>query len=101
MTAFESLPALVESALEKHASEEELLQNAPDEFKDEILDTLMSDPVLLPSGHIVDRSTIAQHLLNDPTDPFTRSELKMEDVKPASELKERIVAWIAEKKQGA
>lgn len=101
LTAFESLPALVESALEKHASEEELLQNAPDEFKDEILDTLMSDPVLLPSGHIVDRSTIAQHLLNDPTDPFTRSELKMEDVKPATELKERIVAWIAEKKQGA
>jgi ubiquitin conjugation factor E4 B len=99
LAAFESLPDLVGEALEKHASEEELLKDAPEEFMDEILDTLMSDPVSLPSGHVVDRSTIAQHLLNDPTDPFNRSPLSLEDVKPAVELRQRITAWIAEKKR--
>jgi len=100
LEAFESLPALVEEALRNVASEEALLQDAPDEFKDEILDTLMEDPVLLPSGHVVDRSTIAQHVLNDPTDPFNRNPLTLEDVQPATELKQRILAWIAEKRQG-
>lgn len=101
LAAFESLPAKVETALQKVASDEALLQNAPDEFKDEILDTLMKDPVRLPSGHVVDHSTIAQHLLNDPTDPFNRSPLKLEEVEPATELKQRIQAWIAEKRNGA
>lgn len=42
-----------------------LLEDAPFEFMDPLLDTLMRDPVRLPtSGTIVDRSTIAQHLLN-------------------------------------
>jgi hypothetical protein len=27
----------------------------------------MREPVLLPSGHVVDKTTIAQHLLNDET----------------------------------
>lgn len=38
------------------------------EFLDPILNTLMRDPVRLPtSGNIVDRSCISQHLLNDNT----------------------------------
>jgi ubiquitin conjugation factor E4 B len=42
-----------------------LMEDAPFEFMDPLLDTLMRDPVRLPtSGTIVDRSTIAQHLLN-------------------------------------
>ena len=37
---------------------------APEEFKDALMDTVMSDPVILPtSGHVVDRSTIIRHLL--------------------------------------
>jgi hypothetical protein len=44
------------------------MADAPDEFLDPLLMTLMRDPVRLPtSGNIVDRSTIAQHLLNDET----------------------------------
>ena len=42
-----------------------LIEDAPFEFMDPLLDTLMRDPVKLPtSGTIVDRATIAQHLLN-------------------------------------
>jgi hypothetical protein len=44
---------------------ETLANDAPDEFLDPLLSTLMKDPVYLPtSGTIVDRATISQHLLN-------------------------------------
>ena len=48
----------------------------PEEFMDSLMWFLMSDPVKLPSsGCVVDRSTIKQHLLNDPNDPFNREPL--------------------------
>lgn len=44
------------------------LEDAPDEFLDPIMSTLMTDPVILPSSHVtVDRTTIARHLLSDQT----------------------------------
>jgi hypothetical protein len=54
-------------------TEEEVLAEAPDDFLDPIMSTLMTDPVILPSSHTtVDRSTIARldiscfslHILN-------------------------------------
>lgn len=42
-------------------TDEEMLAEAPDEFLDPIMSTLMTDPVVLPSSRqIVDRSTIAR-----------------------------------------
>jgi ubiquitin conjugation factor E4 A len=42
-------------------TEEELLAEAPDDFLDPIMSTLMTDPVILPSSRTtVDRSTIAR-----------------------------------------
>jgi len=98
MAAFETLPELVEEASRHVAEDDELLQDAPDEFLDEILSTFMIDPVILPSGHYVDRSTITQHLLNDPIDPFNRVEMTIDDVKPAIELKTRMDVWLEEKR---
>lgn len=69
----------------------------PDEFEDPIMGILMTDPILLPSGNIVDRSTISQHLLSDQTDMFTRRPMKIEDVVPADDLRQKIDAWKAEK----
>lgn len=44
--------------------EEKLVEDAPDEFLDPIMGTLMKDPVRLPtSGQIVDRPVIARHFL--------------------------------------
>ena len=48
---------------QRQAEEEEAMNDAPEEFLDAIMGTLMKDPVLLPSGNIVDRSTIARHIL--------------------------------------
>ena len=77
------------------------LGDIPAEFEDPIMGILMTDPVLLPSQHIVDRSTIAQHLLSDPKDPFTRQAMTMEDVVPQDDLKGRIEEWRTEKVQAA
>jgi hypothetical protein len=82
--------------------------------------TLMKEPVTLPSsGTIMDRSVIVQHLLSDPTDPFNRSPLSVDDLKPgllllllslpwfeltplrmtvATELQAQIEAWVADKR---
>jgi hypothetical protein len=49
--------------------------------------TLMRDPVLLPSSKItIDRSTIKSHLLSDPTDPFNRMPLKLEECESGTRL---------------
>lgn len=43
--------------------EEEILSDAPDEFLDPIMSTLMIDPVVLPSSRtIVDRATISRYI---------------------------------------
>jgi ubiquitin conjugation factor E4 B len=53
------------------------------------------DPVRLPtSKNIVDRSTIAQHLLNEQNDPYNRAPLTMKMLEPLPELKARIEAYI-------
>lgn len=42
------------------------LGEIPDEFLDPIMGTLMKDPVVLPSSHmVVDRAVILRHLLSD------------------------------------
>lgn len=53
-------------------------------FSDPLMGTLMTDPVMLPSGHIVDRPVIMRHLLNTPTDPFTRQPLSEEMLQPGT-----------------
>ncbi|KAL4715892.1 hypothetical protein ACJJTC_013192 [Scirpophaga incertulas] len=84
---------------EQRQRDEEILANAPEEFLDPIMSTLMMDPVMLPSSRTtVDRTTIARHLLSDQSDPFNRSPLSMDQVKSNTELKEKITAWIAEQR---
>lgn len=53
----------------------------------------MKDPVLLPSGNIVDRVNIHRALLIDERDPFTRAPLQQVDVKEQKELREEIQNW--------
>ena len=60
--------------------------------------TLMTDPVILPSSKTtIDRSTIRTYLLSEPTDPFNRVPLKIEDVKDDEDMKVRIAAFRAER----
>jgi len=72
----------------------------PDEFRDPLMDTLMRDPVLLPtSNNIMDRSVILRHLLNSATDPFNRQELKESMLQPVPDLRKKIDEWMKEKEK--
>ncbi|GMR36540.1 hypothetical protein PMAYCL1PPCAC_06735, partial [Pristionchus mayeri] len=79
------------------ASEEMELEDAPDEFKDPVMDTLMEEPVRLPSGTVMDRKVIMRHLLSSQTDPFNRQPLNEDQLQPMVELKQRIEEWKQEK----
>lgn len=82
------------------AAEEDLEEDIPEHFLDPLMYTIMRDPVILPSSKaIVDRSTIKAHLLSDATDPFNRVPLKLEDIKPNTELKDQIDAFLAERRR--
>ncbi|XP_066546655.1 ubiquitin conjugation factor E4 B isoform X2 [Amia ocellicauda] len=94
---FKLLSEKVEEIVARNSQSEIDYSDAPDEFKDPLMDTLMSDPVRLPSGNIMDRSIILRHLLNSPTDPFNRQPLTENMLEPVPELKERIHAWMREK----
>jgi len=51
------------------------------------MDTLMDDPVTLPSsGKVMDRPVIIRHLLNSQTDPFNRQPLSEDDLTPGNLL---------------
>jgi len=94
----QALQASVETARASFVDLDALAEDAPEEFRDPLLDTLMRDPVQLPtSGNVVDRATIAQHLLNDDTDPFNRKPLNVGMLEPLPQLKQRIDDWLAAK----
>ncbi|KAJ4460944.1 putative ubiquitin conjugation factor E4 A [Paratrimastix pyriformis] len=65
---------------------------------DSVLQTLMRDPVRLPSGNPVDRNTATQLLLNDRLDPFTRKPLTEEAITPDAALRAEIAEWIAQRR---
>uniref|UniRef100_A0A2K6SQG5 Ubiquitin conjugation factor E4 n=1 Tax=Saimiri boliviensis boliviensis TaxID=39432 RepID=A0A2K6SQG5_SAIBB len=94
---FKLLAEKVEEIVAKNARAEIDYSDAPDEFRDPLMDTLMTDPVRLPSGTIMDRAIILRHLLNSPTDPFNRQTLTESMLEPVPELKEQIQAWMREK----
>lgn len=66
----------------------------PEEFRDPLMATLMTDPVVLPSGVVMDRPIILRHLLNSQTDPFNRQPLTESQLESAAELKLRIHEWM-------
>ncbi|EOA96498.1 Ubiquitin conjugation factor E4 B, partial [Anas platyrhynchos] len=93
---FKLLAEKVEEIVAKNARAEIDYSDAPDEFRP-LMDTLMTDPVRLPSGTIMDRSIILRHLLNSSTDPFNRQTLTENMLEPVPELKEQIQAWMRDK----
>ncbi|OQR89672.1 ubiquitin conjugation factor E4 [Thraustotheca clavata] len=95
IASFENLTDTVEAIHASIAKDDQVFDDAPEEFMDPLLWQLMKEPVTLPSGYIVDKSTITQHLMNDATDPFTRAPLTLDQLVPNAELKSKIDEWIA------
>ncbi|KAK6965612.1 ubiquitin conjugation factor E4 B [Biomphalaria glabrata] len=101
INSFSDLQNRVEAyVVQKHKSEMDY-GDIPEEFKDPLMDTLMDNPVILPSGTIMDRAIIIRHLLNSQTDPFNRQPLKEEQLIPATDLKLRIDKWMEDKRKSS
>eukprot|EP00742_Colponemidia_sp_Colp-10_P004728 GILJ01005043.1.p1 GENE.GILJ01005043.1~~GILJ01005043.1.p1 ORF type:complete len:1070 (+),score=161.11 GILJ01005043.1:3-3212(+) len=91
LTELEALFAELQRLSQTRRNEEEQLGEVPDDMLDPIMQTIMEDPVTLPSSKVtVDRMTIVRHLLSDPTDPFNRSHLTVDMLIPNEELRARI-----------
>jgi ubiquitin conjugation factor E4 B len=89
----------ISGATEGEAEDDSATVDVPEEFLDQLMFTVMEDPVLLPSSKtILDRSTIIAHLLNSATDPFNRSPLQIDELIPEIELKAKIDRWKAAKR---
>ncbi|KAG0713084.1 Ubiquitin conjugation factor E4 B [Chionoecetes opilio] len=80
--AFRTIGEQAYNVLQANQKKDEDYSDAPDHFMDPLMQTLMEDPVELPSGVVMDRHNIVRHLLNDPTDPFTRQPLAEEQLMP-------------------
>jgi len=100
LEALEAFLSRCESAKQEEVDAEAELGDIPDEFLDPITFEIMEDPVTMPtSGTVIDRPTIARHLLTDETDPFNRAKLTLEMLVPADDLKARILAFRASKRK--
>lgn len=66
----------------------------PDEFLDPLYNTIINNPIILPSSNIfVDYDVIKKHLLYHNFDPFNRSELtleKLEEFNNQEDIKKKI-----------
>ncbi|KAI0390002.1 ubiquitin fusion degradation protein 2 [Xylariaceae sp. FL0594] len=97
VSAWNKLRERIAQAKEELDQAELDLGEIPPEFEDPIMGDLMTDPVILPSRHIMDRSTIVQQLLSTPKDPFSNVHMTIDDVVPADDLRKQIEAWRAER----
>ncbi|KAI0200542.1 ubiquitin fusion degradation protein 2 [Astrocystis sublimbata] len=95
--AWDNLKGKIAEAKQELDQTELDLGDIPPEFEDPIMGDLMTDPVILPSRHIMDRSTIVQQLLSTPKDPFSNVQMTIDDVVPADDLRKKIEAWKAER----
>ncbi|CAH1738574.1 unnamed protein product [Aphis gossypii] len=85
---FQSLAIKANEISVQNIKKEVDFNDAPDEFRDPLMDTLMDDPVTLPSsGKVMDRPVIIRHLLNSQTDPFNRQPLSEDDLTPGNVIK--------------
>ncbi|OJD17803.1 hypothetical protein ACJ73_08769 [Blastomyces percursus] len=59
----------------------------PDYLIDSISFEIMHDPVITPSGHSFERTSILKHIQHSPVDPITRVPMTINDIRPNYALK--------------
>ena len=99
---FESALAILIKKFEQKKSVELMLGDIPSEYLDPIMQTLMTDPVILGKNknakdknlYVMDRKVIERHLMNNPNNPFNREPLTKSELIPHNELKQEIDEWV-------
>jgi hypothetical protein len=73
----------------EYIKENKVYENIPDEFLDPIYNTLIEEPIILPSSkQIMDYEIIKQHLLYGNFDPFNRDNLTIEMINDYNNIEE-------------
>ncbi|KAI3840291.1 hypothetical protein MKW92_008767 [Papaver armeniacum] len=72
----------------------------PTEFRDALENTLMREPVVLPSGRTVDRLVIYDHICESSVDPFSGRYLTEDMLVPDNDLAEKISKFASSVRQG-
>merc|ERR1712228_766221 len=99
---FESALAILIKKFEEKKNIELMLGDIPNKYLDPIMQTLMTDPVILGKNknekdtnkYVMDRKVIERHLMNNPNNPFNREPLTKNELIPDNELKQEIDEWV-------
>merc|ERR1712048_1054059 len=94
---FERALAVLTKKFEQKKNMEMMLGDIPNKYLDPIMQTLMTDPVILvrnKNAKDTNKYVIERHLMNNPNNPFNREPLSKNDLIPDTELKEEIDEWI-------
>jgi ubiquitin conjugation factor E4 B len=95
---FDQLVLAVITQSQSDSNMEDQLGEIPEDFLDPIMQTLMLDPVKLPtSGKVMDRAVIMRILLTEHLDPFNRAELKPDMLESDQDTKDRIHTFMRSK----
>jgi hypothetical protein len=77
-------------------NDDDELPQLPPRFVDPLTDELMRTPVILPSGHRIDATSLSRHMASSLTDPFTGVALTSDaDTIVDVTLQAEIRTWIA------
>jgi STIP1 family protein 1 len=63
------------------------IREVPDYLIDTISFEIMHDPVMTKTGQSYERATIVEHLKRNPTDPLSRTPLRIDELRPNVALK--------------
>merc|ERR1712154_22287 len=97
---FEQSLEILSKKFEQKKNIEFMLGDIPIKYLDPIMQTLMTDPVILDKNkndknkYVMDRKIIERHLMNNPNNPFNREPLTKNDLIPDTELKNEIDEWV-------
>jgi ubiquitin conjugation factor E4 B len=91
---FKAIAAMAAQVLVEDEEDDTDLGDIPEEFLDPIMNSIMENPVRLPtSANVMDRDVISRILLSDKLDPFNRAFLSEDMLEDDVELKARITAF--------
>jgi len=102
ISLFEQSLEILSKKFEQKKNIEIMLGDIPIKYLDPIMQTLMTDPVILGKNknkndtnkYVMDRKNIERHLMNNPNNPFNREPLTKNDLIPDTELKKEIDEWV-------
>jgi hypothetical protein len=80
--------------------DEEKLGEIPDCFSDPITCVMLADPVRLPSGGVLSRSTVVDWLRGKQEDPYNRQPMTIADVTPMPALETLMNRWARARMDG-